>query len=173
VSAPLPVICTLDEWDLPVIHVFALKRQAFKAALGVKSRRIDNSITDFGSHYIGAMGEYVVARELGISIDKAIYLGGDNGVDLHNYHGYTLQVKTIHYGGPNPHIVFPKVSDFKADACIAVQIQTPVTLAILGCISRQRFQDMFKPCNLGYGDNVAVMPDQLSALSVFLEIARE
>lgn len=168
-TSPEPVICTLSEWDLPIVYTLALKRQAFKEALGVKSGRIDPNITDFGGHYIGAMGEFVVARQLGIDLDRAIYLGGDDGVDLEKYHGWTLQVKTIYHPTPTPHIAFNQLADFKASVCIAVKVRSPVTLAILGAISRQKFTAKHKPCNLKHGDRVGVLPDQLMALPEFMD----
>lgn len=167
-SAPDPVVCTLSEWDLPQVHTLALKIQAFKEACHVASRKIDPNLTEFGADYIGAMGEFVVARELGIEVDRAIYLGGDNGLDLEKYHGWTLQVKTTHYSGPNPHVVFPRLTDFKADCCIAVQIWTPVTLAILGVISQSRFRKHCQPWGK-LPDNVAVLPDQLTSLKEFMD----
>lgn len=165
---PEPLRYSLDAFAIGDILTLTCLRQFHKQANNIPTGRIDPTLTDWGCHFVGAMGEYVVARELGIPVNEEIYLGGDDGVDF-VYYGKTLQVKTIMYGGPDPWIVFNHLSDFKAWACIPVQIKNPVTVEILGCISRHRFREIYKPCNLGHGDRVGVKVEQLNHLSVLLE----
>lgn len=170
--APDPLVCTINEWELPTVYTLALRRQLFKEARKTQSQRIDPNITDFGSHYLGSLGEFVVGRELCLPLDKLIYLGGDCGIDyLVKYQGWTLQVKTTKCQKPDAHLVFPTLGHFKAQCAIFVQIMDPVTMWIRGVISQSRFRALAKPTDLSHGLHIAVQCDSLTSFTEFRDNA--
>jgi len=87
-------------------------------ALQEKGRRIANSWNgSVENHRTGKIGEYAVAKALGIqdSIDLEVYTdGGDGGVDL-NYRGATIDVKTACQRTTDPSLTVSARKPLQAD----------------------------------------------------------
>ena len=165
------MIFDFDSYDLQFVNVHAARRQVVKESHKVPSLKFDINRTEYELHYIGSMGEYAVARTLGIKIDKDVHPAGDNGSDLY-LNGKSLQVKTRTFGGPDVKLFFNDVSDFTADIVVGVQMLSPVRVDILGWISRDEFCEKQTNHDFGYGPRAVVAASALHPISKLREATK-
>lgn len=157
----------LDPFDLLIIAMTAARRSAIKDALRTQSNKFNSDRTEFETHYVGFIGEFVVAKALGVDADRSVMIGSDNGVDL-MFRNASIQVKTTTYVGKEPEIKFNDLSDFKTDIAAGVQILSPVRCVIMGWISRDDFVFNHKVKNYGYGDRAVVGQKNISPIETLI-----
>lgn len=159
----------LDAEDLHRVVHLADRRNFIKQVRGTCSRRIDPKKTDFGIHLEGVAAEFVVSRQLGVDMNRDVYLGGDDGIDL-EFNYWRLQIKGYPYNGPNFRVYLNDMREFrKADVLVAVHILSWDQYDILGCIHRDRFKKICKEDNFGYGQRICILPQELDDLSTLRE----
>lgn len=108
-------------------------------ALQEKGRRIANNWHgSVENHRTGKIGEYAVAKALGIpdSIDLEIYTdGGDGGVDL-NYRGATIDVKTACQQRRDPSLTVNARKPLQADYYVLASRIGDVDVRLIGYAPR-------------------------------------
>tara|TARA_R110002126_G_C10303369_1_gene487258 strand:- start:311 stop:802 length:492 start_codon:yes stop_codon:yes gene_type:complete len=159
----------LDPFDLVEIAIGAARRSAVKEALHTRSNKFTSDRSEFELHYIGFIGEFVVAKALGVSTDRSVKIGSDNGVDL-MFRDASIQVKAFTYTAGDPDLLFNSLTEFKADLAVGVQILSPVRTKIMGWMSREDFVTKHRVSNYGYGDRVVVGQKQLSPISALIDL---
>jgi hypothetical protein len=133
------MIYDLDPFDLNNINMFAARQRAAREATKHHSQMKSPNFSEFGLHYVGAMGEYAVAKYLGLDLDYRILSGPDDGTDLQSVIG-SVQVKTFSFTGKKKiDLFFNSISDFKASVAVGVQIINPTRLRFLGWITQEQF----------------------------------
>lgn len=144
-----------DAFDMAHLVLYAERVRCVKDALKVASRKYDSTQSEFELDFIGAMGEYAVCKYFDIPMNREIYIGGDNGVDI-DIHGSTCQIKTINPKWNDPDLYFNDESCFSTDVAICTKIISPVKVEIIGCISKRKFMTICFPTNYGHGPRIAV-----------------
>ena len=158
----------LDPLDLVELAVTATRRRAVNEALQTRSNNFTPHRTEFELHYVGVMGEFVVARALGVSVDRSVKIGSDNGIDL-MFRDASIQVKASTYTGNEPSLIFNDLEEFKADLAVGVQILCPVRTSIMGWMSREDFLTKHKIANYGYGNRFVVGQKQLATIGALID----
>ncbi len=160
-----------DPFDLQMVNMFAARQRAVKEANGVSTRRSAPNSTEFELHYIGALGEYAVAKALGLKLDKRVHVGADDGSDL-SFRGRTIQVKTFTFTGPNFQF-FVNPGEFKADVAVAVQVLSPIRVRLLGWIERTLFEREASTRDYGHGKRLCVSVATLLPMEKFKQWVEE
>ena len=118
------------------IFQIAQTRNENKTVHNVASYVQGNELTQYEKHIIGAYGEYAVALDLGLDIDRDLYYKGDGGIDF-EFKGKTIDVKTT--SGKSQLLTFKRKDKFQADIAILAQIISPNCVKLLSCTSRDNF----------------------------------
>ena len=158
----------LDPFDLVDIAVGAARRSAVKEAIHTRSNNFTPHRLEFELHYVGYIGEFVVAKALGVSVDRSVKIGSDNGIDL-MFRDASIQVKASTYTGSEPSLIFNNLEELKADLAVGVQILCPVRISIMGWMAREDFLTKHKIANYGYGDRFVVGKKQLSPIRALID----
>jgi hypothetical protein len=97
------------------------------------TKRAKNSRGTIENHIRGILGEFAVAKFLGIpdSIDEEIYEFGDPGYDL-IFRNRTIDVKTVGPQWDNPRLMIPEHHDISSDFYVLVQEISSQIYRILG-----------------------------------------
>lgn len=164
------MIFDLDSFSLAHINLVASHRSAAREATRNHSLKHSDDFTEFGLHYVGAMGEFAVAKYLGLEIDNRILPGPDEGEDMQSPLG-SIQVKTRTFTGKKVDLFFNSIVDLKASIAVGIQIINPTRLRFLGWITKERFINESVLKTYGYGqrstiaeeklDNIAVLKDRI------------
>ena len=113
-ATPLFSVEQLDVGDYPLVHV----PQERVFAFGEFARRLAADWKGTATrHLLGKLGEFSLARPLGIAdhVDTEIYPdGGDGGVDL-RYRGATIDVKTVGQHRRDPALTVDAFEPLTAD----------------------------------------------------------
>ena len=155
-----PVIISLSAFDLQYIAMYAERQRCVKRATGVNSKKYDKNKSEYELHYIGAMGEFAVAKHLVVPLDEAVYAIGDDGTDL-MVNGWKCHVKTFAFPAKRIDYFIDGMNEFTADVGIFAQVLSPVRVKVAGCISRARFESTATVKNYGYGDRLKVVDEDL------------
>lgn len=159
----------LDPFEMQFVVMAAERRNVGKQPNGVVDRKHATRFDDFSVNLIGMMGEYAVARSLGIKVDTEISLKGDGGaVDL-DYKGVTIQVKTTATTGQ---LIFDSLAHFKADVAIGCKIIAPNKVKICGWVTQDVFYQNHYTTDYGFGPRKVMDLDslfQLNEISSFKE----
>jgi hypothetical protein len=134
---------SLSAADLRLAADMGLARNGVKVANGIATRRYDSLSSDSAVHITGAMGEIAVARLFGVEPDTSVHLGGDPGYDL-VYRDSTWDVKTRR-GINKDLLIYPDMSDFRADYCMLCWLAAPGVIGVVGYVSREMFDHLAYP----------------------------
>lgn len=150
--------------DLQYCALMAERRNVVKG--GVRSNKC-SGLTEYESHYVGMLGEYAVAKYLGLRIDETVSRHGDGKiVDL--LHGnMEVQVKSRLPQKP-PLYLFYESRDV-AERTVCALVKTPATIDIVGWIGREEFLNQCVEKNFGYGTRYAVTDKQLHYMEEWYE----
>jgi hypothetical protein len=132
--------CPLSAADLRLAADMGLARNGIKERNGVATRRYDDLSSDSAVHIVGAMGEIAVARLFGVEPDTSVHLGGDPGYDL-VCRGSTWDVKTRR-GINRDLLIYPDMSDFRADYCALCWLVKPGVIWIVGYVRRETYREL-------------------------------
>lgn len=162
-----PVVVELNDDDMAAISAIAHGRNSAKEAAGVRSKKFDASKGEEEAHLIGVMGEYAVAKYLGLNIDRVVTLHGDGGRDLTALDCLSIEVKTRNRRGFDFAMNSARTSDIKWDVGVLAYKTGSNVIEIAGWISKVSFLSRCTVENYGYGDRLKVGPEQLFALDDF------
>lgn len=114
--APTPLISAeeLSPSECPIKHIPDNRRHAFDE---FARRLADDWRGSIENHLLAKLGEFAVAKHLGIEkgVDVEIYSdGGDGGTDL-NYRGATIDVKTVGRHRTDPRLTVDAYEPLGAD----------------------------------------------------------
>ncbi|MCC6685958.1 MAG: hypothetical protein IT205_03075 [Fimbriimonadaceae bacterium] len=140
---------------------FADAQHSNKLRVGARELKHNAKLMPFEIHYIGALGEFAVAKVFGVEPDRRILDGSDGGVDL-VLHGRTCSVKTFTYTGKNPEVYVDHYP--KADILIACRLMSPCQVEISGYITRENFKEKATRKSYGYGERLTVLCSLLSPI---------
>jgi hypothetical protein len=169
---PLVPVSEIDTAELPVVRLEPGRVEAL-AELG--ARRAKDARGTISNHERGALGEYAVAKHLGVTgeFDTEIYEGGDPGFDL-RYRGRLVDVKTVGPSVNNPRLHVSTHGSLTADYYILVQQLNRREYRVFGCAprpvvrrsSRFRFSRSRELWHDKHGDEVyAVEQDRLRPIA--------
>jgi hypothetical protein len=137
------------EFSLSYVLMHASRICAAKQFCGTKEKKNQKSRASLDLIYVGALGEYAVARTFGLKLDTKLYRVRDDGHDMETEDGRTIQVKCITYGGPDPNLNFFEREEFKSTYAVLTRADTPTHVTIIGWIRQDEFMGVTK--NYGYG----------------------
>lgn len=98
----------------------------------------DYGVSSFLSNYESVVGEMAVARFLGVQPKVAFTPNGDGGIDF-IHRGVTIDAKCRGFQTIGDDLIIRNADYFKADVVIHSRMIDPVTVRLLGWISRKRF----------------------------------
>lgn len=142
--------------------------KAVRAADGaVRNRRVSR-LNDFGTHFVGMLGEVAVAKALGVPLRTDQTTGGDGCVDL-VVDGQRVQVKTSSWASlPRERLVIvERAEELQAEWLVSCAVKWPTTVEIHGFISRLRFLRTAFRHDFGYGAKLCVKADALQDIGLF------
>jgi hypothetical protein len=131
-------------YDLDWAETIARGRQRAADNAGVANPRIDAARDDIGIHMLGALGEVLAYRTLGLLVDAVYSPSGDSGIDG-TWRGRTWSVKTM---GPRGRcfILPPTQPSLKADAGLLVQVDEEHTYGeIVAWVKHETFEAYAAP----------------------------
>lgn len=135
-ATPLVSAEQLTLTDYPLIHIPENKVYA----LGEVARNLAEQWSGTPEdHLTGKIGEYSVAKPLGIekSINTDVIPdGGDDGVDL-NYRGATIDVKTVGRHRSNPALTVDVYKPLHADYYVLASRISKTDVRLIGYVPRQ------------------------------------
>ena len=159
------MLVTLGVTAIQYCALMAERRNIIKA--GVRSNKC-SKLTEWESHYVGIMGEYAVAKQLGLRIDESVSMRGDGKiVDLLDG-SLQIQVKTRLPQNPPLYLFYE--SKNIADRTICAVVRTPATVELMGWITREDFLAKCQEKDFGYGTRYAVTSDQLERMESWANV---
>jgi hypothetical protein len=153
----------LNAFDLNFIAMYAERMSWVKYLAGTHSKKYDTTKTEFGLHYIGAMGEFGVKKVTGCPLSMQIMAGGDPRPDT-IIKGKTAQIKTNNFQGKTLEFFVDDMKSFNAEILVGVQVLSPVLLEIHGYIDKTTFERVCVKKNYGYGERLMVPSGLLTPL---------
>jgi hypothetical protein len=136
--APTPLLSAADRTidKCPVRRI--LENRFYP--LQEQARRIANSWGgSVEDHRTGKIGEYAVAKALGVrdSVNLEVYTdGGDGGVDL-TYNGATIDVKTVGQHRSDPALTVDAYEQLRADYYVLASRISKMSVRLIGYAPRQ------------------------------------
>jgi hypothetical protein len=149
-------IVTLSETELWKLERFAAWRNDPK--IGVVpdksfAARVGND--NYERNLVGLLGEYAVAKYFREPMDLFIDLGGDNNITDLVIGNMTTSVKCSYYA-ESPHLIFNTLDEFRQDVAILASVLEPSRVQLHGWTSRERFRELHKRRDFGYGERCVV-----------------
>lgn len=154
------MLIDLSDTEKQECNNIAKERNDNKIKYHITTHKIAKRKTDEEIELEGVIGEYVVAKYLGISIDKALYRGGDDGKDL-KYNDLLLQVKYNNRAGGTLYCAADKPFKEIVNILILVVPYDIDVYRIAGWIRRRDFMEKCHKDNWGYNDVLYVYQYQL------------
>jgi hypothetical protein len=146
----IEVYLTLEEIQASIEFADNLQRNK------IVDKKFDRNNSSWAVSLMGHLGEKAAAKVYGGDVDHSLLKGGDNGTDL-TIDGITYQVKT----STTKNLIFNAAHLFTADKAILVQLIGDKTqphidshFIVWGDIPRERFMQVYKIKNYGYGDRL-------------------
>jgi hypothetical protein len=104
---------------------------------------------------LGVMGEYAVAKYLGLPFDTSINLDGDGGETDLMLGSYNIQVKSTKY--KTGRLVFNNLKEIIADLFVLCYCSEPeMSVEILGYIKKEAIKNVSELKDLGYGLRIVI-----------------
>lgn len=140
------------------------------AERSARNKRITN-MGDFQIHLIGKVGEFAVARYLGIEVRDDLTVGGDGAIDLVKL-GQSIQVKTRADAKEQARngellLIFNHIGEFQADWSVLCSVDRVCSVTLHGFVSRERFAANARSKDFGYGARLVIAASQLSSMEHF------
>jgi hypothetical protein len=126
----------MDIPDYPITHV---PQERLYALTEHANRLTEHWAGDVQDHLTGLLGEFSLAKPLGIedAVDTKIYAdGGDGGVDL-RYRGATIDVKTVGRHRDDPALTVDAYQPLTADYYVLASRVSKTDVRIIGYAPRQ------------------------------------
>jgi len=146
-------------------------RNTPKEKQGVTSKKCDETKTEFGAHWGGALGEVGLATYLDSETDDDFYLHGDNGYDL-VFRGYKIAIRTRSYYGNNLELYFDNDDKFNWDIAVLARAW-PDKVELFGCISQKRFREICVDGGYGYGPRKIIQWTQLAPIKRLFDLPKK
>lgn len=162
----------LNAFELQFLVLAAERRNCGKQPNGVSNRKVDTKHSDFSINLHGLMGEFAVAKMLGIKVDTAVSLSGDDKVSDLTFNSKAIQVKTGICSNKNPRLYFRGHQLFQADVAVLATVSCATEVTVHGWITKSQFMERNKPWETSYGVVRAMNADELEQpeyLRSFLE----
>lgn len=157
------ILIRFTEAEYASIVVLAKAFQANKRHHGVQTKKFDPNFNDYEVQLIGLKGEVAVAKLLGVSVDRRLFIGGDTGEDL-KHRGLTIQVKTARPSNTyEPDLAINDSKSLKCDLLVrcTTDVETPA-VRVNGWIRTIDFLQAAKIKNYGYGDRMTLPVSDLN-----------
>ena len=144
------MIIKFEARDLMLVAHFADRQHFNKVRQGATDLKHSTKLTPFEIHYIGALGEFAVAKATKSKVDWEVRHGSDGGVDL-IVNGKPVQVKTFRYQGPDKQFYLDTKEQFITEVCYMCRIVSPCQVEVVGTIDRATFLAEATCRDYGYG----------------------
>jgi len=159
----------ITEAEMRGIRLLAEGRYNPKKERGMYDRDMGND--GFDANVQGLLGEYAVAKALNITLDISLTMRGDDRRDLHLSDGRGIQVKYRNKKGYDYALRSTDPAEFATEIGVLVW-PAEGGAEIVGCISRQKFLQVAKVADYGYGKRLVAGPEHFTPIEVALEHCR-
>ena len=176
---PISEIMRLNAKELIHVVNWVKESQANKRNHKVNDQIFAKSLGSEGIALMGKCGEVIAARYYGVQPDWNIYIGADNGNDLH-IHRKKTEIKTStqrnliindpahnRYGIWKPDTEICVLVHCNRPSKTAVTISTATEFQIVGAINRDEFFRIAQKRDYGYGPRLVVTEQQLHGNEIF------
>ena len=163
---------SFSAFEMQYLVMAAERRHCGKQPNGVPSSKFDKGQSQFSIDLHGVMGEYAVAKLLGVKIDHSVSLSGDDKVSDIVYESTTIQVKTNMGRWRNVFLYFNEASLFRADVAVLAVVRSATQVDLLGWIGRDDFNAICEERNFGHGVRACVDDKQLEPMSTLRDRVR-
>jgi hypothetical protein len=135
----------------------ATQRDACKGEM--RDSRLKKSISGFGVHFVGVVGELCFRKVYGGKINTAILPNGDgHSRDVILADGREVEVKTSLYQGSGVELKFEQNEIGKVQYCSLVQVSLPDTGTVFPIWSWQEIEPNLVTKDYGYGPRYVFQP---------------
>ena len=135
-ATPLISVEQLSLSDYPIVHIPEERLYALREHAHRRSENWNGTVDD---HLLGLLGEFGLARPLGVtkSLDTEIYAdGGDGGIDL-RYRGATIDVKTVGRHRRDPSLTVNAYKPLTADYYALASRISETDIRLIGYTPRE------------------------------------
>lgn len=164
---------TVDDNEFEKIKEVAEKRELPKYEKGVANKKFDrdrSKSANVEAHITGLMGEFAASIFLDTEIDSNFSLSGDAGYDLVLGDYITIEVKTRSKEGYAFALPDDNIASFNTDIGILAYRLDEKRVGLAGWTTKVHFLLNFTVMNFGYGDRLAVEPEDLIDITKLLEL---
>lgn len=158
------MIIELTEDEIMDSLRFVHKVRENKKQYEVVDKKFDKNNSSYSVNLMGRMGEVAAAKCLGLQTDNSISPSGDDGHDLHDGMGTSIQVKTSTLRA----LIFNAPELFISDVAVLVHFVGDKMLPhvdgqydVIGWITRQDFLANHYLRDYGYGTRLVIDADKL------------
>jgi hypothetical protein len=155
-----PCSLCFGAFEMQYLCMVAERRNCGKQPNGVMNRRYDKQ-NDFSLNLHGVMGEYAVAKYLGLKLDHSINLSGDDKVADLKRGDETIQVKTNMARWRQCYLYFNSLDLFRANIAVLAKIKSATEVDLVGWVTRDDFHKKAYRKNFGYGERFCLEEEQL------------
>jgi hypothetical protein len=143
-----------------------------KSLIGVRTKKVDTSRSDFYIHFLGLLAEMAVAEYFQVSINEAFFVGGDGQKQDVVVAGYSTAIKYRTYTWGD--LFFNRIDDFRDDlAILVVPGESLLSPRIVGWTTRSIFVARHQVQDFGYGPRVTLSQDELFPIEQLREFHLE
>lgn len=139
-ATPLITAADLDINNFPIVHIKESKLYAIQSHA---QNIADQSPGNVKNHQTGKLGEYAVAKPLGVHEDidfRAYTDGGDGGFDV-RYNGATIDVKTASQRYSEPALMIDAYQPLRADYYALASRISKNDIRLIGYVPRKFVAD--------------------------------
>ena len=157
--------CCFGAFEMQYLCMVAERRNCGKQPNGVKNRKFDSQ-NDFSTNLHGVMGEFAVAKYLGLKLDHSVGLSGDDKISDMRRGDQTIQVKTNMWRWNACYLYFNSLDLFRADIAVLAKIKSATEVELAGWITRDEFREKAERKNFGYGERFCVEAQELKGMQL-------
>ena len=159
--------------DLALIEKISHARNDRKEKKGVRSKKFDQTRSEYETHYIGVFGELGILKGCGLEIDEEAWLGGDQGIDCVLPCGLTLQVRYRAKRGWDYALNSDNLREFKTDiGILGWPGEEKDSVEIVGWTTKAHFALLAHRDNFKHGDRLVLHHKKLISIEKFLPLTK-
>jgi len=159
--------------DLILIEKIAHARNDRKERIGVKSKKFDQTRSEYQTHWIGVFGELGILKACGLPIDEKAWLGGDQGIDCVLSSGLTIQARYRTKRDWDYALNGDDLTEFRTDiGILGWPGMEDNTVEIVGWTTKVHFASLAHRDNFKHGDRLVLSYQKLIPIESFLKLSK-
>lgn len=154
---------TLTPAEVAFVVSLGAQRHVSKTTHATKNE-YEKSLTNFGAHCLGALGEFAVSKHYRAKISQEILPNGDkHRPDLVTNVGTQLEIKTTDWGGKDPMLKLDEKEALPNRFYVLVVVKWPDVALLYPPVTLEQILQYGdpKPHNFGYGPRKVITGDQI------------